>query len=103
MLGLPTNDTTPGPQVRNKVAEWRDGFFVVDNWQATKKLTLNLGLRYELPTVPYTVNGFATILNPQQTALIPSSPPQPGFQFTDPNHKDFAPRFGFAYRVTDRP
>ncbi len=38
-------------------------FFVVDNWQATKKLTLNLGLRYELPTVPYTVNGYATILN----------------------------------------
>jgi outer membrane receptor protein involved in Fe transport len=102
MLGLPINDTTPGQQVRNKVAEWRDGFFVVDNWQATKKLTLNLGLRYELPTVPYTVNGYATILNRQQTALIPSNPPQPGFELTGPNHKDFAPRLGFAYRLTNR-
>ena len=102
MLGLPINDTTPGQQVRNKVAEWRDGFFVVDNWQATKKLTLNMGLRYELPTVPYTVNGYATILNAQQTALIPSNPPQPGFELTGPNHKDFAPRLGFAYRLTDR-
>ncbi|HZQ51166.1 MAG TPA: TonB-dependent receptor [Bryobacteraceae bacterium] len=102
MLGYAQSDQTPGPEINNKVAEWRDGFFIVDNWQASKKLTLNLGLRYELPTVPYTVNGFATILNRQQTALIPSNPPQPGFKFIDPNHKDFAPRIGFAYRLTDK-
>jgi hypothetical protein len=102
MLGFPINDTTPGPQIRNKVAEWRDGFFIVDNWQASKKLTLNLGLRYELPTVPYTANGFATILNREQTALIPSNPPVPGFKFIDPNHKNFAPRIGFAYRLTEK-
>jgi hypothetical protein len=102
ILGLPIDDTTPGAEVNNKVAEWRDGFFIVDNWQATKKLTLNLGLRYELPTVPYTVNGYATILNQAQTAIIPSDAPQPGFEFIGPNHKDFAPRIGFAYRVTDK-
>ncbi len=102
MLGLPINDTTPGAQINNKVAEWRDGFFVVDNWQATKKLTLNLGLRYELPTVPYTANGYATVLNLTQTALIPANAPQPGFELIGPNHKDFAPRIGFAYRVTDK-
>jgi Carboxypeptidase regulatory-like domain len=102
MLGLPINDTTPGTEFNNKVAEWRDGFFVVDNWQARKNLTLNLGLRYELPTVPYTVNGFATILNQSQTAIIPANAPQPGFQFIGPNHKDFAPRLGFAYRATDK-
>jgi Carboxypeptidase regulatory-like domain/TonB dependent receptor len=102
LLGIPINDLTPGPQIRNKVAEWRDGFFIVDNWQASKKLTLNLGLRYELPTVPYTVNGFATILNPAQTALVPANPPVPGFEFIGPNHKNFAPRVGLAYRVTDR-
>jgi hypothetical protein len=101
LLGFQTSDIPPGLQVNNKVAAWRDGFFIVDNWQATKKLTLNLGLRYELPTVPYTVNGFATILNRQQTALIPSNPPQPGFEFIDPNHKNFAPRIGFAYRLTE--
>ena len=102
MLGLPINDTTPGPEIHNVVAEWRDGFFVLDSWQATKRLTLNVGLRYELPTVPYTVNGYATTLNPQQTALVPANPPQPGFQFLNPNHHDFAPRLGFAYRATDK-
>lgn len=102
VLGLPINDTTPGAEPNNKVAEWRDGFFVVDNWQATKKLTLNLGLRYELPTVPYTVNGYATILNQAQTAIIPSNAPQPGFELIGPNHKSFAPRIGFAYRATGK-
>lgn len=102
MLGIPLSDTTPSPEIRNQVAEWRDGFFVVDNWQATKKLTLNLGFRYELPTVPYTVNGYATILNAQQTAIIPPNPPQPGFEFINPTHKDFAPRIGLAYRITDK-
>lgn len=102
MLGYVQSDTTAGPEIRNQVAEWRDGFFIVDNWQASKRLTLNLGLRYELPTVPYTVNGYATILNPSQTALIPSPVPQPGFSFINPTHKDFAPRFGLAYRASDK-
>jgi len=102
MLGVPINDTTPGPEIYNRVAEWRDGFFIVDNWQASKRLTLNLGLRYELPTVPYTINGYAVILNPAQTAVIPSNPPQPGMKFINPNHKDFAPRVGFAYRLTNK-
>jgi len=102
LLGYSTQSLTPNPQIRNKVAQWRDGFFIADNWQATKKLTLNLGLRYELPTVPYTANGYATILNAAQTAIIPSTVPSPGFEFIQPNHKNFAPRVGLAYRVSDK-
>ena len=102
MLGLPISDTTPGPQVRNIVAEWRDGFYFVDNWQASKRLTLNLGLRYELATVPYSVNGNSLILNSTWTALLPATLPAPGMSLINPNHKDFAPRVGFAYRVTDK-
>ena len=59
-------------------------------------------MRYELQTVPYTVNGYATVLNASQTALIPSPVPQPGFKFINPNHKNFAPRVGLAYRATDK-
>ena len=66
------------------------------------KLTLNYGLRYELPTVPYSVNGEARILNPAQTALVPATLPAPGLKFNGPNHDNWAPRLGFAYRVTDK-
>ena len=99
ILGLPQSFTTPGPEVRGRVAEWRDGFFVLDKWQVTRKFTLDYGLRYELPTVAYTINGNATELNQNQTALVGGTP---GFRFTAPNHSDWAPRLGLAYRITDK-
>ncbi len=99
ILGTPQSFTTPGPEVRGRVAEWRDGFFVTDKWQVTRKFTLDYGIRYELPTVAYTINGVATELNPGQTALVGGTP---GYHFTAPNHSDWAPRLGLAYRITEK-
>jgi hypothetical protein len=99
ILGTPSSFTTSGPEVRGRVAGWRDGFFVQDKWQISRKLTLSYGLRYELPTVPYTINGVATELNPNQTALVGGTP---GYRFITPNHNDWAPRLGFAYRINEK-
>jgi hypothetical protein len=99
ILGTPVSFATAGPEVRGRVAEWRDGFFISDKWQVSRKLTLTYGLRYELPTVPYTINGNASILNADQSALVVASP---GFKFIAPNHNDWAPRLGFAYRITQK-
>jgi len=110
VLGLPASDQTPVSNLKGVVAEWRDGFFVLDNWQASKKLTVNYGLRYDLPTVPFSVNGFARLLNPAMTALIPSSSaltansyvPTPGTKLASPTHDNFGPRLGFAYRFDEK-
>lgn len=110
LTGYAQTVATPITQIKGSVAEWRDGFFVQDNWQITNKLTLLYGLRYELPTVPYSLNGFARIINPQYTALIPATSattgaaftPNPGFKFIGPNHQDWAPRVGFAYRAAEK-
>lgn len=99
ILGTPVSFGTPGPEVRGRVATWRDGFFVLDKWQVSRKLTLNYGIRYELPTVPYTINGNASYLNEDQSALIVA---KPGTRFIAPNHKNWAPRFGFAYRINEK-
>ncbi|MBI5283230.1 MAG: TonB-dependent receptor [Candidatus Solibacter usitatus] len=99
ILGAPVSFGTPGPEIRGRVAGWRDGFFVLDKWQVSRKLTINYGLRYELPTVPYTINGNASFLNADQTALIVA---KPGTGFIKPQHKNWAPRFGFAYRITEK-
>ena len=48
------------------------------------------------------MNGFARVLNADGTALIPDTVPTPGFQFINPNHDNWAPRIGFAYRVTNK-
>jgi hypothetical protein len=110
VLGLAANDQTPIATIKGSVGQWRDGFFALDNWQATQRLTINYGLRYDLPTVPYSLNGFARILNPAETALIPPSSatsgvgfvPTPGFKFGNPQHDNWGPRIGLAFRATDK-
>jgi len=41
MLGLPQSLVTPLTQTRGVVAEWRDGVFALDNWQVSRKVTVN--------------------------------------------------------------
>ncbi len=98
MRGLIISDTTPVPQPQSSGLQWQDDFFVVDKWNVLRKLSLNLGLRYELPTVPTSPSGIANALNAAGTALIPN-PPEP-YKFTNPNHSEWAPRLGLAYRLT---
>ena len=64
------------------------GFFVQDDWRATPKFTLNLGLRYD-----YQVIAKPPIQNPDP-ALIAAGY-DTSFQPKDRNN--FAPRLGFSY------
>ncbi|MGI4757347.1 MAG: TonB-dependent receptor [Janthinobacterium lividum] len=110
LTGYSQTVVTPLAQVKGAIGEWRNGFFIQDNWQATQKLTVLYGFRYELPLVPYSLNGVGRILNANYTALIPTSTattgatyvPVPGFKFHDPNHDLLSPRLGLAYRATDK-
>lgn len=109
-LGIAQSDITPFFQVKGEIYQYRDGFFVQDNWQVTPKFTLQYGVRYELPQVAKSLNGVGRKLNPTETALFPeqggtnakNAQSFPGFTFSDPNHTDVAPRVGFSYRVTDK-
>ena len=108
--GVMSGDTTPLFQVKEEPIQWRDGFFLQDTWQASKKMTLELGLRYELNLTPYSGNGLTRIMDPTYTFLLPLSTattpggftPVVGYPFTNADYKDIGPRVGFAYRVTDR-
>ncbi len=77
--------------------------YVQDKWQVTKKLTLDLGLRFEYWGPPTTAQraGFSNY-NPANNTLelagVGTIPWNFGLQ-TD--WKNFAPRFGLAYRVTE--
>lgn len=98
MRGLLVATTTPTVQLGSAGMQWRDDLFVLDKWSATRNLSLNIGLRYELPTVPVSPSGIANVLSSDGTKLVPSTT-TPNYKFTLPNHNQWAPRFGFAYRV----
>lgn len=102
MLGVPRTVRTPVDQLLGHVGQWRNGFFINDVWQATRNMTLSLGLRYERNSPAQTYTGLATMLNAEQTQIIPTDLPSPGFQFHEPNNKDFAPRLGATYRLSDK-
>ena len=72
-LGYANSDTTPIDTIKGSVGEWRDGFFALDNWQVAPKFTINYGFRYDLPTAPYSLNGYGRLLNDAQTALMPAT------------------------------
>jgi hypothetical protein len=102
MLGLPRTVITATDQIQGHVGGWRNGFFVNDVWQLSQALTVSLGLRYEMNTPVQTYAGFASMLDETQENIIPTSFPAKGFEFTEPNRKDFAPRLGATYRLGDK-
>jgi len=106
MLGLPRTVIPATDQIQGHVGGWRNGFFINDNWQARRNLTLSLGLRYERDTPVQTYAGVADMLDTDFLTIIPSPNradyPVKGFKFTEANNKDFAPRLGATYRLNEK-
>ncbi|MEN3339510.1 MAG: hypothetical protein V7647_3186 [Acidobacteriota bacterium] len=102
MLGMPKTVIPPTDQIQGHVGGWRNGFFVNDVWQASRNLTLSLGLRYEMNTPVQTYAGLATMLAEDFETIIPATLPSKGFEFTKPNNKDIAPRLGATYRLGEK-
>jgi hypothetical protein len=77
---------------------WETGYFAQDDWRVNSKLTLNLGIRYDLFTWPYEVNNNQSVFDPT-TGLLAEAGKAPGYSrslIDTPKH-NFGPRIGFAY------
>ena len=108
LLGAPNQVIVAnGPAVIDMRAS-NYAFFFQDDWKATRRLTLNVGLRYEYDTPPTDV-ALGRLLNfyPERyrgpgvdSGLViggesPGVPPSTVF----PDRTNFGPRFGFAYAL----
>ena len=80
--------------------EWQFGWYFQDRWQATRNLTLSLGLRYEYYPVLTRANLGTERYDPKNNKVLIGR--RGGNQDTvgiEVSNKLFAPRFGLAYRL----
>ena len=106
LLGQAESMTMSLPVLQQAGVQTNYYSYVQDDWKLTPHLTLNLGLRYELP-LPWIQpqNEWGTLHVGQQSTVIPTAPVGmvfPGDANTPrglvpTRWNDFAPRFGFAW------
>jgi hypothetical protein len=112
LVGTPASGST-GVNVFNVSRTWLDGTYLQDDWRATRKLTLNLGVRWEvqkpitdrydrLATFDYgAVNPVSAAVGQNYTGEVNFASSGDRGQY-DTDYKHFAPRIGFAYQVTPK-
>ena len=97
------------------ISQTYQAYFVQDEWRAAKKLTFNLGLRWEYEP-PYTerhnrlATGFCTTCTNPLQASVTGLTLNGGLQFASssnrqyyqPQYKEFQPRFGVSYQFNQR-
>lgn len=79
------------------------GAYAQDDWRWRPNVTVNLGLRYEMATVPSEVQGKTTVLRnltdplPVCGVFVQGSCAGTGSLFSNPTLRNFEPRVGFSW------
>jgi hypothetical protein len=103
LLGIPSRTVISNFVRMNLRAPWNH-FYAQDEWRVSPKLTLNLGLRYEM-NMPWVEkdNGIANFdidTNPAQPSFVLAQDGSRASRATvQADLNNLAPRFGFAYQA----
>ncbi len=104
LLGYPSSSGTPEGLPLTETRQNRVAGYITDDWRASRKLTLNIGLRWEYNTAAVDIKGLWRSLSlTERTNGLPTLIPNIGteYAFYKPSKKQFLPRLGIAYRPTD--
>ena len=102
LLGLPQlmGKSVSGYEPYITTREWREALYFRDRWQATRNLTVTLGLRWEYyPTMVRKDTGIERYDPSTNNVVIGGRGGNPMDGGSIPGKKDFAPRVGIAYRL----
>ena len=110
LLGAPYSAGLAESPVNPSSHVWNPAFYVADDWKVSRRLTLNIGLRWDIVGAITEDQGLSSSLGP--TTPNPGANGYPGaLIFTSNLHrssfqntywKEFGPRFGFAYQINSR-
>ncbi len=104
LLGLSDNTQKGEQYILMTGREWQFGWFAQDRWQVSKKLTVSLGVRYELyPLMTRCCGHGIERYDPTNNDIYMGGygniPVNAGISVS---HKLFAPRVGLAYRLDEK-
>ena len=104
LLGLSDNTQKGAQYILMTGREWQFSSFVQDRWQVSKKLTVSIGLRYELYPLMTRSNGKGIeSYNPSTNDVYMGGRGSvPEDAYVTVSHKLFAPRLGIAYRLDEK-
>jgi len=86
----------PGGITERQIRQHIYAGYVQDDIRFRPNLTLNVGVRYEMATVPTDVHGeLSTLINPSDP--VPPGPHLGNPYFLNPTYHNFEPRVGFAW------
>jgi len=102
VLGLPAVRQKDVQPIEMTGREWQYGFYVTDRWQPSNKLTLNLGLRFEMyPLMRRADRGIERLDLATYEVLLGGLGNTPDDVGIDLKKFYVAPRLGAAYRLTE--
>jgi hypothetical protein len=83
---------------------WMVSGFAQDDWKVTPKLTLNLGVRYDFATPPYSAKNELANFDPAGSGsmIFATSGSLESRSLVQVNKHNFAPRFGASYSLNNK-
>jgi TonB-dependent receptor-like protein len=111
LLGYPSSSTTGEGSAAMEARQNRMGAYFLDDWKVTRRLTLNLGIRWDYFGPPIDQLGgwrslrLDILSQASDGRRLPTLTPAPNtgnFRFYDPEYRYFMPRVGLAFRATNK-